>query len=208
MKAKAALQQAELNVERGRLLAPYDARIAQVHVSAGSRVNAGSTLITFYALDSLELRAKLPVAEKQSVEQALLGGKPIHAFYYGVDGEQALPLLRLAGEASTSGVDAFFALQDAAMSWRPGELMEVTLKGVAQEGVMAVPYSAIYGNDRLYIVKEGRLQSQTIEVMGEVMRNGRLWALVKADFAEGTRINITHLPNATTGLKVVEVSES
>ncbi|BCN92499.1 secretion protein HlyD [Thiomicrorhabdus immobilis] len=204
-KAKAALQQAELNVKRGQLIAPYDARIAQVNVSEGSRVNAGVVMVSFYALDSLELRAKLPVSQLPGVTKALQQNIPLHAYYQTADSEERFKLLRLAGEASTSGVDAFFALPKSLSELRPGELMEVNLKGVAQNNVVAVPYSAIYGSNRLYLIVDGRLQSHTVEMKGEVLRAGRLWALVKPDFAEGSKICLTHLPNATTGLKVSEV---
>jgi len=204
-KAAAALQQAELNMKRGQLVAPYDARIAKVHVAAGSRVNAGTVMIEFYALESLELRAKLPVSETAQVQKALQNNQPMNAYYQTAEGEQALKLLRLAGNANTSGVDAFFAMGDGLNDKRPGELMEVQLKGVSQDKVAAIPYSAVYGNNRLYIIQDERLQAREVELVGEVMREGKLWALVKADFEDGTKVNITHLPNAVTGLKVLEV---
>ena len=204
-KTKAALQQAELNLRRGQLVAPYDARIAKVNVSAGSRVNAGAVMISFYALESLELRAKLPTSLLASVTKALQDEVAMNAFYQTATKEESLRLLRLAGEATTSGVDAFFAVPSVLSELRPGELMEINLKGVAEDSVVAVPYSAIYGNDRLYLIEDERLVSHTVNVVGEVLRDGRLWALVKPDFAAGSRISITHLPNATTGLKVSEV---
>jgi len=204
-KAEAVLKQAELNVKRGQLIAPYDARIAKVNVSEGSRVSAGSVMVSFYSLESLELRAKLPVAQLPKIAQALEENKQMNAFYQTANGEVGLTLLRLSGEAQTSGLDAFFSLPETLSTLRPGELMEVNLKGLAQENVVAVPYSAIYGSDRLYVVEDERLESYTVKVVGEVLRNGRLWALVKPSFSEGSKISITHLPNATTGLKVSEV---
>jgi len=204
-KAEAVLKQAELNVKRGQLIAPYDARIAKVNVSEGSRVNAGSLMVSFYSLESLELRAKLPVAQLPKITQALEDNRQMNAFYQTANGEVGLRLLRLSGEAQTSGLDAFFGLPETLSTLRPGELMEVNLKGLAQENVVAIPYSAIYGSDRLYVVEDERLESYTVTVVGEVLRNGRLWALVKPSFSEGSRISVTHLPNATTGLKVSEV---
>lgn len=203
-KAQAALEQAKLNKQRGELVAPYAARIAKVHVSEGSRVNAGSTMVEFYALDSLELRAKLPVSESPQVQTALNSKQVLNGYYQTAQGVQAMPLLRLAGEASTSGLDAFFALPPALSEKRPGELMEIKLKGIAQDQVTAVPYSAIYGNDRIYLVEDERLKAQTVKLVGEVMRDGKLWALLQGDFANGAKISVTHLPNATTGLKVLE----
>ena len=203
-KAQAALQQAQLNLQRGQLVAPYDARIASVNVSEGSRVNAGTVMVSFYALDSLELRAKLPVTQLPIVEKALRDNVALNAFYESGGSKTDLPLLRLAGEATTSGVDAFFKLPESLLGARPGALMDISLEGVTKGDVLAVPYSAIYGNDRIYLVEDNRLVSHTVNVVGEVQRNNQLWALVKPDFKEGVKINITHLPNATTGLKVSE----
>ncbi|WP_038126216.1 efflux RND transporter periplasmic adaptor subunit [Thiomicrorhabdus sp. Milos-T2] len=206
-KAQASLQQAQLNLQRGQLVAPYDARIAKVNVSEGSRVNTGAVMVSFYALDSLELRAKLPVAQLPAVEQALRNDETLNAFYEFSGNKTKLSLLRLAGEATTSGVDAFFKLPESLLSARPGALLDINLEGVSEGKVLAVPYSAIYGNNHLFLVKDSRLVSHAVKVLGEVQRNNQLWALVKPDFKEGTKINITHLPNATSGLKIAEDGE-
>lgn len=206
-KAQATYEQAQINLQRGQLVAPYDARIAKVNVSEGSRVNAGAIMLSFYSLDSLELRAKLPVAQLPVLEKALRENVSLNAIYQANNQSTELPLLRLAGEATTSGLDAFFKLPSSVLELRPGELMEVNLQGVVKGKVLAVPYSAIYGSDRLYLIEDGRLQSHTVQIVGEVMRDNKLWALVQPDFAEGSKISITHLPNATSGLKVSEVSK-
>lgn len=205
--AKAALTQAQANFKRGFYKAPYDARIATVNIAEGSRANAGAQMLQFYGLNSLELRAKLPQSELPSVQQALNAGQALQAFYGKADSEVALPLLRLAGQASTSGLDAFFALpasQSALAELRPGELLEIRLQGLSQSGVVALPYSALYGSDRVYIVEQGRLVSKTVQLVGEVMRDGKLWALIKPSFKAGSKVSITHLPNAVSGLKVIE----
>ncbi len=213
-KAKASLQQAELNLQRGELIAPYDLRIAKVHVAAGSRVNVGSTMVEFYGLDSMELRAKLPLADVPRIEDALRT-KP-HVIGYvqrseeelGKERKQELIMSRLAGVASTSGVDALFIIPSYMTGVRPGDLLEVRLRGPRNGLTLALPYSAIYGNDRIYVVEEGMLQAKQVTLMGEVERDGELWALVKPKFMEafdkGAVVSITHLPNAVSGLKIKE----
>lgn len=203
-KAQAAFEQAQTNKQRGQLIAPYNARIASVNVAAGSRVNAGATLVQFYALESLELRAKLPLEQTANIQTALSQGQDLMASYQTAGSEYALPLLRLAGIADTSGVDAFFKVPARLSQKRPGELLSVRLKGLKQENVIAVPYSAIYGNDRIYIIEKQRLQAKTVQMVGEVTKDGKLWALIRADIKPGTKISTTHLPNAVTGLKVKE----
>jgi len=206
-KAQASLEQAQLNLQRGQLVAPYDARIASVRVSEGTRVNSGTVMLSFYALDSLELRAKLPVTQLPMVENALRNHHPLNASVQVSGTRTELPLLRLSGEATTSGVDAFFKLPTSLLGVRPGALMDVNLTGLVKGRVLAVPYSAIYGNDRLYLVENNRLVSHTVKLVGEVQRDNQLWALVNPDFKEGVKVSVTHLPNATTGLKVSEVEK-
>ncbi len=208
-KAKAALALATLNKQRGQLVAPYDARVAKVSVSEGSRVNAGASMVSFYGVSSLVLRAKLPVMVQHEIQQALDSNTTLQAFYtqrYGSQAQQLIPLnlTRLAGESTTSGIDAFFSLPPALNNARPGDLMEVSLQGMPVDGVVAVPYSALYSQNQVYIIQDGRLFSEQVELVGDVLRDDKLWALILPDFPESTKINTTHLPNAVSGLKVSE----
>ncbi len=212
LKAKSKLTQARLNKQRGRVVAPYDLRITKVPVSEGSRVNIGTVLVSFYGLDSLELRTKLPVTILPQVQQAIKNSVTLKARYQLNNEVTLLPLSRLAGEAVTSGLDAFFTLPKALDQIRPGDLMEVDLEGERLSKVVAIPYRALYGQNKIYLIQEGRLQAQEVEVLGEVLRDGKLWALVDinsggSNVAEGAKVCVTHLPNAMTGLKVSEVKE-
>ncbi|MBN2647840.1 MAG: biotin/lipoyl-binding protein [Thiotrichales bacterium] len=205
-KAQAALQQVELNQKRGVVRAPYAARVATVAVSEGDRVNPGSALVSFYGLDSMEFKAKLPVSSLVQAQQALQKPSPLNAYLRDAQQEHELPLLRLAGEASTSGVDAYFALPEKLQTKRPGELLAVQFRGQSLEQVVAVPFSAIYGNDRVYVVVDQRLQAVAVEIKGELMREGKAMALIRGEaLRDGQKLLVTHLPNAIDGLKVVEV---
>lgn len=208
-KAEAVLAQAALNKQRGQLIAPYDARIAKVSVSEGSRVNAGVSMVSFYGMSSLVLRSKLPVMLQSEIQQALDLNVTLQAFYTqhnGSLGQQSIPLnlTRMAGESTTSGIDAFFSLPAELNNARPGDLMEVSLQGLPIDRVVAIPYSALYGQNQVYIIQDGRLSSQQVKVVGDVLRDDKLWALILPEFADNTKINITHLPNAVSGLKVSE----
>jgi len=208
LKAQAQLAQARLNKKRGNVIAPYDLRITKVAVSEGSRVNVGTVLVSFYGLDSLELRAKLPVTILSNVQLAIKNNVTLNAYYQQGDERVTLPLSRLAGEATTSGLDAFFTLPNTLNQVRPGDLMEVDLQGEQLSKMVAIPYRALYGQNKVYLIQEGRLQAQTVQVLGEVFREGKLWVLVDinvgSEVAEGAKLCVTHLPNAMTGLKVSE----
>jgi multidrug efflux pump subunit AcrA (membrane-fusion protein) len=201
-KAKANLAQAEINRERGNVIAPYDGRIAKVSVAEGDRVAANAAMVSYYGLDSLELRAKIPGFQLDKVYDAIEDGVTLAAELKLNGHAYKLPLKRLAGEATPSGLDAFFAVPATAKTARPGDLWQVNLYGQPVPNVMAVPYSALYGADRVYIVVDGQLKSVTIQNVGEVMMDGQVWAMVRGDLPDGAQVATTHLPNAINGLKV------
>ena len=206
-KAEAAYSLAKLNQKRGVVRAPFDGRIAAVNVAEGDRVNAGSVLVSFYALKSMELKTQLATQGYQEAQQALAQGVKLYAEFPYAKGTVQLALERLSGQAKTSGVDAYFSLPQELRFKRPGELLEVYFKGEAIQQVAAIPYSAVYGNDRIYLVEDGRLKAQKVVLKGDVMRDGKLMALIQGvgDSLAGKRVLTTHLPNAIEGLRVTEV---
>lgn len=201
-KSQSNFEQAKINLDRGRIIAPYDGRIAQVSVAQGNRVNTGAKLLSYYALDSLELRAQIPTQQLKTVYEGLQSGDTLYARLERHDQQFKLPLKRLAGEAKTSGVDAFFALPDALKVLRPGELLQVDFYGERLTDVFAVPYSALYGADRIYVVEQDMLHMKHVKNLGETRIDGQSMVLVRGDITEGAQVMTTHLPNAISGLKV------
>jgi len=201
-KAEANLKQAEINRIRGVVYAPYDGRVADVHVAQGDRVGINSAMVSYYAIESLELRAKIPVGQTAMVYQAMQSGEALAGQFMYNDLAYDLPLQRLDGQATASGVDAFFDIPESLKMLRPGDLLTVQLPGSRVEGSFAVPYSAVYGSDRIYQVEDDQLKAVTVQLLGDTLLNGESWALVKGDIADNAMIATTHLPNAITGLKV------
>ena len=115
-----------------------------------------------------------------------------------------LELVRLAGEAEPSGVDAFFRAGQSSRQLRLGDLLPLGLSLPPENDVIAVPYQAIYGNSRLYLLQKNRLQGVDVESIGQYSdENGNAFLLVKSDKIKAhDEIVITHLPNAVNGLKV------
>lgn len=211
-KAKANLKQAALNRERGVVVAPYDGRIAKVSVSVGDRVGVNSPLVSYYSIASLELRAKIPATKLRSVYEAMQAGEKLYADYNNNGEVIELPLNRLAGESSTSGVDAFFEMPETLKITRPGDLLQVNLHGKVVNNVFAVPFSALYGSDRIYVIDQSKNELRALRVnkVGETQVDGDTWVLLKDISDEpiqtGALVGVTHLPNAIGGLKVSVVN--
>jgi hypothetical protein len=72
-----------------------------------------------------------------------------------------------------------------------------------------LPFAALSGGERIYTVVDGRLQAVPIERVGETGEGSQSKVLVRgAGLGPGTRVMVTHLPNAVDGLKVQEVGDA
>jgi hypothetical protein len=113
-------------------------------------------------------------------------------------------MLRLAGQAEATGIDAYFSLDSATTQFRPGELLALNLELPAESNVFAVPYQAIYGNSRIYKVVGERLLAIEVVSIGQARTPGQsVQVLIRSEeINDGDLIAATHLPNAVSGLKV------
>ena len=86
---------------------------------------------------------------------------------------------------------------------RPGSSLSLSLQRPDKENVIALPYSALYDNNRIYRVVNNRLETVNILIAGSYSVNKNEQVLViSPQLHQGDEILITHLPNAINGLKV------
>lgn len=201
---QAQLDQAELALERSRIIAPFDGIISRVAVSVGDRVQPAQLLVELYPVDGLEVRALVPARYVEEIGRIVASGNPANVRGTTASGTLPLRLSRLAGTADPSGVDALFEVAGDAALLRPGTLLEIRLDRPQQGQAIAVPHRAVYGDRRLYLLRDGRLHGIDIEVLGEQRDpSGQSLLLVRsAQIGDTDAIVITHLPNAVSGLKV------
>jgi multidrug efflux pump subunit AcrA (membrane-fusion protein) len=211
LEARLANQQAHLDetrlaLERSRVVAPFAGIVAAVHVAPGDRVQTGTPLLDIYPVDELEVRARVATRYQGELLAALAGGATPRATA-SIAGERLeLPLLRLAGSSDPSGIDAFFGVPtDAGV--RLGALLELVLQRPAVDDTLAVPYQALYGNGRIYLLRDGRMAGVDVEVLGPAGDGDASLVLVRgAGVVAGDRVVVTHLPNAIDGLPVEPVT--
>ncbi|MFC4259800.1 efflux RND transporter periplasmic adaptor subunit [Marinobacter lacisalsi] len=202
-RAEAALAAARRDAERATATAPFPGIVARVEVARGDRVTAGSPLLSLYRPDAMEIRARIPSAFARDLDAELDRGRAVEAV--SEDRRYQFRLVRFAGESDPRGPLGIFRLQGDSSGLRPGELVPLVVFRPPLENVVAVPYSALYGSDDLYVMTdEQRMHRVPVERVGQVLvEDGHYDALVRSDrLNEGVRIITTHLPNAIEGLKV------
>lgn len=199
-RATARLAVAERDYERSRIMAPFDGIVSSLPVTVGNQVKANDVVLEMYSLESMEVRATVPVI----YQQELISATARDERYPARSGEIELELDRLSGKAGTAGIDALFTIRTGSEQLRLGQQITIHLSRPPQPGLAMLPFQALYGNDRIYrINNEERLETLQIEQAGTIYEQGVEMLLVRSDkLHDGDRIVSTHLPNAMQGLKV------
>ena len=79
--------------------------------------------------------------------------------------------------------------------------MILDLKPIPQSYI--IPSTALYGRDRVYIIKDERMHAIKVENLGNFTNpNGSYNVIIKSiEIKDGDKIITSQLPNARTGLK-------
>ena len=208
-RAEASLKEAQVQLARTEIRAPFDGKVTKVYLATGERVSVGTNLVELYDTASLEIRAPIPSRVLSKLQHALLersDGVGLKTDV-SIDGVKLnASLARLSGKVSAghSGVDGLFKVLDESEQLVLGRAVNLILYLPPEADVVTVPIQSIYGEDRLFLVKAGRLQGITIERLGEYADNkGHFHVLVRApELKSSDQIVTTQLTNAISGLKV------
>lgn len=203
-RAEAGLSQLRLEYQRATIRAPYDAVIAGVAVTTGDQVARGALLLRLYAIDALEVRARIPAPYQDELILSLADARPLGASAELAGRAVKLRLSRIAGEVDPSGVDGLFRVSEGAKLLRLGQMLTLRLRRAPQPDAVPLPYEAVYGGDRIYALADGRMRGIAVEDLGAWYdADGRERLLVRSpELSDGDRIVVTHMPNAIDGLRV------
>ncbi len=223
--AAAALDQAERNLDRTKVLAPYAGRVRSAKVDLGGWVAPGSGLGTIYAVDLAEIR--LPIADDQLAFLDLpLGyrgerrrGKPpeviLRGEFAGRTHEWQGTIVRTEGEIdprsrlvhAVARVDNPYAR--GSDPDRPplavGMFVEAEILGRVVEDVAIVPRAALRGKDQILIVDgDDRLRFRAVDVL----RSTRDKVIVRSGLDAGDRVCLSPLSAVTDGMRVQPTESS
>lgn len=210
--AQALLKKAQLDLARSQITAPFSGKVVKLHVSLGDWVQRGEILITVFDTSALEVRAQIPTQYLGVLRQAYQQGKKLMATATVDDKHIDLELVRLAGEVARGqgGVDGLFDIAKGGEFLALGRSITIYMNLPLYENTFAIPSHALYGADRVYIVRDGRMQAVKVQRLGLMQQADVADRIVirSKTLKEGDKIITTQLPNARTGLRVTITPES
>jgi multidrug efflux pump subunit AcrA (membrane-fusion protein) len=229
---RAQLAQAELDVGRAVLSAPFDCRLAPVSIEVGQFVAAGEMLFEAHGTAVTEVEAQLSLTRARTLLQPsravqLVPGVAMDLLREIFDVEASVRLrgqgetiewearfdrVREGLQASTRTIGIVVAVDEpyaqAAPGVRPplvaGMFCEVELRGPPRPGLVPVPRAAVHGGLAHVLDEENRLQRREVEVAFE---QGGV-ACISGGLSEGDRLVVSDPTPAVIGMLVEPVVDA
>ena len=212
--AKAQLAQAERNLARTKVTAPFDGRVRRRTVGLGQSVGPGTPLGTVFAIDFAEVR--LPIAGRDMRLLALPDGPedpPLDVELQDALGESeavwTAKIIRTEGALDASSLELFaiarisdpFGRQSGQPPLRIGQPVVASIPGRMLKGVFAVPRPAVRQLDQIVLIDPNDMTIQTHQIE-EIWSDAEHVIVRDAAIADGALLATTHLVYAPDGSKV------
>ena len=224
--AQAVLQQTQLNLQRTRIVAPFNCRVSSRQVGLGQYVRNGSNVAMLADTDSAEIIIPLPLHELRWLDipaQTEQKNGPSATIQLNSDGTTRQwhgRLIRSLGEADPKGrmvrvvvrVDNPYSSinpqkqAEARADLIPGMYVEVALQGKKLSDIYVLPASALRDNSTAWIMdNDNKLRTRKINLIRREANS--IW--IEQGLQEGDMVITTSLVGGADGmqLRTVEVEK-
>lgn len=206
-RAEVALRRAERNLEETRLTAPFAGFLRDVSTSLGKRVSTNDRVARLINAGRLEARFQISDDEYgRLIAQAPIKGMKAEVvwrtraktFTY----EAAIERTSGRVESGSGGIHLFARIKnmDVTTVLRPGVFVEIGILDRRYSNVVRLPDGALHGEDTVYVVVGGRLQSRKVSVVartgndvlvrGALKPDDKVVANIFAEIGPGVKVEI------------------
>lgn len=215
--AEAALEQAERDLARTEVTAPYDGRVREKLADVGQYVLPGTALARLYAWDAAEVRLPVSLEEAGLLELPETPGAegPPVALRHRLRGERrewAGRIVRTEAEVDprtrtlhlVARVERPRGSDGNGPPLLPGLFVEAEIEGAVVRAAYEVPRFALREGNRLLVVdRDSRLRLRPVEVV----RAGVRTAVLRGGVEPGDRVCVSPVDVPVDGMAVRAVGE-
>ncbi|MFP6808879.1 MAG: efflux RND transporter periplasmic adaptor subunit [Pseudomonadales bacterium] len=213
--ARISLEQAQRDLWRTEIRAPYDGLVRSENVDLGQFISRGKAVASIYASDSVEIR--LPVADNQlayldlplgyrgELKNDLAPEVVLFTTYGGQEYEWIGRLVRTEAEIDSRSrmVNVVVRVDNDGTSKQPplpiGLFVAASIKGRTVENIVSLPRSALRNQDQVLIVdKDNRLHYRPVKVMRFEREN----VIISAGLEDGEIVNVSPIQTVIDGMRV------
>ena len=207
---KVQVKRARRDLKNTSVVAPFDGYVTQISAREGRVLNPNDQVAMLLDSDNFEVVFNLSDDEYGRFLQRNTDviGRPVQLVWNVGDEQTTLgaTIERVGAQISqaTRGVDIYATLEGKIPSnLRGGAFVEVELTAQPVDGVMALPKDALYSDNRVYLVKDGRLEPRTLV---DFVDDGAQ-VLLKSGLADGEVVLLTRFNEAAPGVAVKVVDQ-
>lgn len=202
-RSQAGARRAERELADTRLTAPYDGVLVDVSANLGRQLSTTDRVARIVDPGSLEVG--FPLSNEQYgrlMSEGSLTGRQARIFWQVGEAELAYAarIERLGGEitAASGGIRVFGELLDTSMDTplRPGAFVRIELEDRLYPQVARMPETALYGENRVFVVRDGRLRTRQVELLGYDGELMLLGAVGENPLRDGEQVVVTQLREA------------
>ena len=218
--ARVALQQAERDLSRTQIKAPFTGLVRDEQVDIGQFVSRGSPIANLYATDYVEIR--LPIADQQlaylnlpmnlrgELDESSSPSVTIAARFAGMDMQWQGKLVRTEAEIDTMSrmVNAIARIRtDSGSVEMPppvGLFVEAEIEGLTVENIFVIPRAALRNNNQVLVVDaDNRLQFRKVEILRVYKED----VYISAGLSAGDRICVSPIQTVVNGMQVEPITD-
>lgn len=214
--ANARLSRSQRDLERTKIMAPYDGRVRSERVDVGQFVRRGDNIGTIYAVDFAEVRLPIPNADLAYLDLPLGNGEPevstpplvtLRADFAGTAQQWQGQVVRTEGELDpttrmihvVARIPEPYSREGGRSPLAVGMFVDAQIHGQTLDGVSVLPRSALRGANRVMVV-DANDQLRFREV--EVLRLADEKVYIGKGLEQGERVCISPLQSTADGMQV------
>ena len=216
--ARVAFAQAQRDLERGEVVAPFTGLVRSEQVDIGQFISRGAPIATIYATDVVEVRLpiadrqlaflNLPIGHRGNLPAEHRGRVTLSADYGGRSVSWHGEIVRTEAEIDMKSrmthVVARVVNAGAATPLPVGLFVKAEIEGTLAEGVVNLPRNALRRGNRVLIVDaEDRLAYRDVTPL----RLHRDRVLIESGLADGERVCVSPLQTVIEGMRVEPFDE-
>ncbi len=213
--AEASVEQAQLDLDRTVVRAPFAAQILDRSVELGSEVAAGDALARLVGIDAYWVFATVPLDKIRWVELPS-GDRPgaratiLHRTAWRPGDQRQGRVERLIGEVDQETRLARLIVtvpqplgDDGEPALVLGSIVQVAIEARPIDDVVRLPRAYLRQDDTVWLIEDGTLRIQTVEVLFSDAGH----AYIGKGLQTGDRVVVTNLATVADGLAVRDMAD-
>ena len=210
--AEVMYQQADLDLERSGIEAPFDGWVLEKAIEVGQHVNVGQQLGGIYRAGELDVEVYIPTKDFKWLPADMGEKTPVAVdVVFKNDGEQRIWHGRVARvkarmDEKTRTLPVVIEVDETATGkpskggfrLRPGMFVTIKVKGKAVNQAFVLPRYVVYPGDLVYTLKDDQLKIKEVSIL----RSYKDSVIIIEGISEGDQIISTPLSGAVDGMSV------